>query len=146
MDLQKKQLLEMLSQVAPNRYLQALLIILLFGALAKILDVLIIRVIKRWITKTELTIDDQILDILHNPIFVSIILLGLGLATERLEFSQTFNVFTIGGLQTIAIFLWAIAAARLMKLFLELVSVDESRFIFTAGSAKNNTPGKGTKI
>ena len=91
MDLQKKQLLEMLSQVAPNRYLQALLIILLFGALAKILDVLIIRVIKRWITKTELTIDDQILDILHNPIFVSIILLGLGLATERLEFSQTFN-------------------------------------------------------
>ncbi|MBC8392920.1 MAG: mechanosensitive ion channel family protein [Deltaproteobacteria bacterium] len=128
MNFGKEQLLEVIAQIAPNRYLQALLIIILFYGLAKILDVIFIRVFKRWTEKTKITIDDQILDIFHKPIFVSIMLFGLALSAERLEIPGTFNFLTLAGLKTMAIFIWAVALARFMKLLFRLVSRDESRF------------------
>ena len=128
MNFNKEQLLDLLAQIAPNRYLQALLIIFLFFGLAKILDVIITRVIKKWIDKTTLKLDDQVLDIFHKPVFLSIIIFGLALATERLEFKEIINFVTLGGLKTVAIFFWAAAAARFLKLLLNLVSDDESRF------------------
>jgi MscS family membrane protein len=130
MNLTKDQLLETLTQIAPNRYLQALLIIILFFGLAKLLDVIVTRVIKRWIVKTKLTLDDQVLDIFHKPVFVSIILFGLGLSSERLGFNATVSVITLSSLKTVAIFLWAVAAAKLAQLLLSLVSRDDSRLIF----------------
>lgn len=130
MDLSKEQLLETLAQIAPNRYLQSLLIIILFFSLAKILDVIITRFVGRWIKQTKLTLDDQVLDIFHKPVFASIILFGLAMATERLALNTTLTVITLGGLKTIAIFLWAIAAAKFAQLLLSLVSRDDSRFIF----------------
>ena len=130
MDLSKEQLLETLAQIAPNRYLQSLLIIILFFSLAKILDVIITRCVGRWIKQTKLTLDDQVLDIFHKPVFASIILFGLAMATERLALNTTLTVITLGGLKTIAIFLWAIAAAKFAQLLLSLVSRDDSRFIF----------------
>lgn len=130
MNFSKDQLLEILTQIAPNRYVQALLIIILFFGVAKILDFIITRFLKKWIEKTELTIDDQVLNIFHKPVFISIILLGLGLATERLEMSSTLTVITLSGLKTIAIFLWSGATVKLARLLLSLISRDESRFVF----------------
>jgi small-conductance mechanosensitive channel len=128
MGFKKEQLLEILVQIAPNRYVQALLIIVLFFGLAKILDVIFTRVIKGWIQKTRLKLDDQLIDIFHKPVFLSILLFGLGLATERLAFNDTFSFITLGGLKTVAVFFWTFAAARFLKLLLNLVSRDESRF------------------
>ncbi len=128
MDLIKKQLLEDLIQIAPNHYLQAFLIIVLFLVLAKVIDVIISRVVARWIKYTQLKLDDKILDIFHRPVFISIILFGLALATERLEFKETISFLTIGGLQTIAIFLWAFAALRFFTLLLNYFSSDKHKF------------------
>jgi hypothetical protein len=68
------QLLNTLAQIAPNRYLQGLLIVVLFVIVAKIVDMFITWFIGRLLKKTKLTLDDKILDIFHKPIFVSIIL------------------------------------------------------------------------
>lgn len=128
MNFSKEQLLEMLVQVAPNRYVQALLIIILFFGLAKILDVIFTWKVKGWIEKTKLKLDDQLIDIFHKPVFLSILLFGLALATERLGLNETLLFITLGGLKTIAVFIWTFAAARFLKLLLHLVSRDESRF------------------
>ena len=128
MSLSKEQLLEMLVQIAPNRYVQALLIFLLFLGLAKVMDIITTRGIKGWIEKTRLKLDDQLIEIFHKPVFLSIILFGLALATERLAFNETLSLITLGGLKTLAVFYWAFAAARFLKLLLNLVSRDESRF------------------
>ncbi len=130
MNFTKEYLLDILSQVAPNHYLQAILIVLFFVVLAKILDIIITRFIKKWIKKTDLKIDDQLLDIFHRPVFLSIILFGLALATERLDFQTSIYFITISGLKTIAIFYWAFALAAFLKLLLNLFSDDESRFKF----------------
>jgi small-conductance mechanosensitive channel len=128
MDFNKDRLLDVLVQIAPNRYLQAVLIVLLFFGLAKALDVVLTRVVKKWIQKTRLKLDDQVLEIFHKPVFLTIILFGLVLATERLKFPQTIAFVTLSGLKTVAIFFWAFAVARFLKLLLHLVSNDDSRF------------------
>ncbi len=127
MNFSKEQLLEMLTQIAPNRYVQAALIILLFIGLAKILDVILTRVVKKWVEKTRLSLDDQVFDIFHRPVFLSIILFGLSLATERMAFNETINFFTLASLKTVALFFWSFALARLMKLLCNLASQDENR-------------------
>ena len=43
MDYSKEQLLETLARIAPNRYLQAFLIIVLFVLVAKIVDIILTR-------------------------------------------------------------------------------------------------------
>jgi MscS family membrane protein len=128
MNFNKEQLLELLAQIAPNRYLQAMLIILLFFCLAKILDLIVLRVLKRWVEKTKFSLDDNILDILHKPVFLSIIFFGMALAAERLEFTQTVYFITLGCLKTLVIIYWAMAAIRFLRLLLNLVGHDESRF------------------
>ncbi len=122
-----KELLEAMAKIAPNPYLQAILIIILFYAMAKILDVIVNRVLGRWVKKTQFTLDDQVLGIFHRPVFVSIMLFGLAMATERLSVPETLHFLTLSGLKTVAIFLWAVAGARFMKLLLRQVSCDESR-------------------
>ncbi|MGA6925056.1 MAG: mechanosensitive ion channel family protein, partial [Desulfosarcina sp.] len=84
--------------------------------------------IGRLLKQTKYMLDDQLLDIFHKPIFVSIVLFGLAMATDRLDLSATVHVVTLSGLKTVAIFLWAMAAARFLQLIVVLVSRDDSRF------------------
>src|SRR5690606_11678361 len=87
----------------------------------------ITRFIRRLLTKTKFTFDEKILDIFHGPIFISIILLGLLLATDRLNFPQTISFVTTGCLKTVSILLWSKAAYRLFSLIIEIVSRDNQR-------------------
>ncbi len=128
MEYSKEQLLDALVKIAPNPYLQAILIFILFLGLAKILDVVITRIIRKWIERTSFQLDDKILDIFHKPVFLSIIFLGLALSTERLAFQEMIHFVTLGVLKTLAIFYWAIAAAKTLQLLLNFFSHDDSRF------------------
>ncbi|MBU0993104.1 MAG: mechanosensitive ion channel family protein [Proteobacteria bacterium] len=128
MTFKTDKLVETIARIAPNTYLQALLIIILFYGVAKILDLVVTRYIKRWIEKTAFAMDDKVFDIFHRPVFVSIILFGLSLATERLELTPTIHSLTLSGLKTVAIFLWAGAGLKFMKLLLEYLSHDNNRF------------------
>jgi len=122
------QLLDLIAQIAPNKYLQAFLIMVVFAVLAKVVNIIMTQILERWLKKTKLTLDEQILEIFDRPIFVSIMLFGLGLATDQLKLSHTINLVTLGGLKTVAIFLWAVAFARFLKLITVQVSRDDSRF------------------
>lgn len=128
MALKLDELLAALAKIAPNPYIQAMLIIALSFILAKLFDFLIARVVKKWILRTTFTLDDQLLEIFHRPVFASVMLFGLGLATDRLEFSEGIRFLTISGLKTVAIFIWSIAAVRFVKLLLSLLSKDKLRF------------------
>ena len=121
-------LLDLIARFAPNKYLQALLITVVFAVLAKIADIIMTRFLGRLLKKTKITLDEKILAIFDRPIFVSILLFGLVLATDRLNLPQTTNFVTLSGLKTVAIFLWATALARFLKLITAQVSRDGMRF------------------
>lgn len=128
MPAQLERLLDVVARIAPNPYLQAALIVALFFAAAKVLDVIVTRILMRWIARTRFTLDDEIVAIFHRPVFVSIALFGLGLATVRLGLPATVSFLTIAGLKTVAIFLWARAALAFLQVVLRLISRDESHF------------------
>ncbi|MDY0311627.1 MAG: mechanosensitive ion channel, partial [Desulfobacterales bacterium] len=130
MTFSKDQLLTIIADIAPNPLLQALMIIVVFYFLAKIFDLVLVRFVRRWIARTHFTLDDDILEIIHRPVFVSIMLVGLGLAAERLQLPSKVDFITLGGLKTVAIFLWSMAAARFLRLLLGFVSRDQRRFLF----------------
>lgn len=123
-----EQFLDLVAQIVPNRYLQSLLIIVVFALLAKIVDMIMTRFLERLLKKTKFTLDEQILEIFDRPIFVTIMLFGLALATDRLKLSQSVNFVTLSGLKTVAIFLWAMALARFLNLIIALVSRNDMRF------------------
>jgi small-conductance mechanosensitive channel len=127
MDLNKERIIEFLTGITSNSYLQALIVIALFIGAAILIDVIILRIIKKWVGKTKLAIDDHVFDIIHKPIFLSVILFGLAMATDLLKFNDTLNFITIGCLKTIAILLWTVAAAKFLRLLLGLFSRDDSR-------------------
>ena len=121
-------ILDFIARIAPNRYLQALLIIVLFTALAKIVDLIMTRFVRRLLEKTRHTYDDQILDIFHQPIFLSILVFGLSLAAERMALPATIDAVTLSALKTVCIYVWARSVVRFLQLIVSLLSRDDSRF------------------
>ncbi len=128
MNYKMEKLMETIVGIAPNPYLQAILIILLFYCVAKIFDMFVTRFIRKWVEKTSFALDDKMFDIFHKPVFISIILFGLSLATERLELSSAIHSVTLSGLKTVVIFVWAGVGLKFMKVLLEVISRDSTRF------------------
>ena len=89
---------------------------------AKIVDLVVTRIIRRLARRTATTLDDRIVEHLHRPIFVTMILLGLHLATTRLGLPPTFSGVVLALLKTIGVLLWLGALLRISKLVLEELS------------------------
>jgi len=98
-----KQLAEL---IGPNVYLQALVIAVAFIAVGKIADWIISRAIGKLVSRSKTDVDDQLVGLLHRPIFLSFVLLGLSLATQRIELPGPPEFITLGALKTIAVIVW----------------------------------------
>lgn len=102
--------------VGPNLYLQSLIIAIVFILLGKIADWILSRMIARLANRSATSFDDQIIRLLHRPIFLTFVLIGLALATLHLDMSDSPEFFTLGVLKTIAILIWFVFARRLTLL------------------------------
>ena len=92
--------------IGPNTYLQALAIALGFIFVGKIADWLISRAIGQFVRRSKTDFDDRLIALLHRPIFISFVLIGLGLATRRIGLPEAAEYLTLGLLKTIAIIVW----------------------------------------
>lgn len=92
--------------LGPNAYLQAVIIAVAFIAFGKVADWLLSRMIGRIAKRSNTDIDDKLVALVHRPIFQSFVLLGLGLATQRIGMAGTPEFITLGILKTIAIVVW----------------------------------------
>jgi len=90
----------------PNKYLQATAIAVAFLIVGKIADLIISRVIANLVSRSQTDIDDNLVALLHRPVFISFVLLGLALATDRIELPDAPEFLTLGLLKTIAIVIW----------------------------------------
>lgn len=92
--------------IGPNAYLQALVIALAFIVVGKFADWLLSRMIGRIARRSKTDFDDQIIELVHRPVFVTFVLLGLGLATRRIGLPESAEFLVLGILKTLAIFVW----------------------------------------
>lgn len=104
--------------LGPNIYLQATVIALVFIGIGKIADLIISRVFAKFVSRSASDLDDKLVALLHRPVFVSFVLLGLALATERLGLPESPEYLTLGILKSIAILVWYSFFQNLTKIVL----------------------------
>lgn len=119
--------------IGPNLYLQATIIALAFIIIGKIADLVVSGIIGRFARQSSNNFDNQIVDLVHKPIFLSFVLLGLSLATRRLGLPDVPTFMTIGIIKTIAIFVWYNTIMRMMNLTVRALSQSRDRQIVQTG-------------
>ena len=67
-------------KISTSPYINALLSIVALIIVAKVFDIFIDKVLRRFVRFTKSDVDDRIIDIIHRPIYFTIILFGVILA------------------------------------------------------------------
>lgn len=111
---------ELAALLGPNPYLQAIAIAVAFIAVGKVADWILSRTLGRIARRSSTDIDDRLVELLHKPVFMSFVLLGLGLATQRIGLPASPELLTIGVLKTIAIVIWYNMLRQVTALFVRL--------------------------
>ena len=117
-----QQVQEWAELLGPNVYLQAFAIAVMFIAVGKIADWLFSRMIARIAARSSTDVDDKLVDLIHQPVFISFVLLGLGLATQRIGMSGSPEYLTLGILKTIAIVVWYNMLRNLTTLLVQIAT------------------------
>lgn len=119
--------------IGPNIYLQAAIIATAFIVVGKIADWIISGIIGRIANRSTNNFDDQLVGLVHRPVFLSFVLLGLALATRRLGMSDAPLFITIGILKTIAIFVWYGTLNNLLALIVRSISRSPNHKVLQPG-------------
>ncbi len=88
--------------------------VLLFSALAaKVADWVISRFLLRLARQTGTDLDDQLVELIHRPVFISVILIGLYVAVQIMGWNPGLEGVLLASIQTAAIFIWTGASFKL---------------------------------
>ena len=105
--------------IGPNIYLQAISIAVAFILIGKIAELILTGMIGRIAKRSKYSLDDQLVDLLHKPIFMSFVLVGLAMATRRLGLPDSVEFSTLGLLRTIAVIVWYNMLHQLINLLVQ---------------------------
>ena len=103
-------------------WVRALEIIGVAVVAAKIVDLLVSRLLVRLTLRTNTDLDDQLVQLLHRPVFVSMILVGLHFGVKTLGWNPSVERVLVALFQTAAVFVWTGAGFKLTSTTLEGLS------------------------
>ncbi len=92
--------------IGPNIYLQAAAIAVAFILVGKISSFILGKTIAKIVSRSKTEFDDDLVALLDRPIFITFVVIGLAMATRRLEMPAPPEYATLGILRTIAIGVW----------------------------------------
>ncbi len=119
--------------VGPNVYLQAAIIATVFIFAGKVADWIISGIIGRIASRSSNNFDDQLVGLVHRPVFLSLVLAGLALAAIRIGLPDAPLFITLGILKTIAIFVWYSTLNRLLALVVGALSRNSDSKVLQTG-------------
>ena len=119
--------------IGPNVYLQAAIVASIFLLFGKVADWIISGLVGRIAKRSSNNFDNNLIDLVHRPIFLSFVLIGLGLATRRLGLPETPTSATVSLLQTIAIVIWFSALSGLNNLIVVTLRRSRSSALVDSG-------------
>ena len=94
----------------------ALIVVGASVTLAKLVELLLCRVLDRLARRTQTDLDERLIETLHRPIFVSVLLIGVRMAVLILSPPAGVMSWTDSIVQTLAIVVWTIAGLRVVTL------------------------------
>ncbi len=111
----------LLAILKANNYVLAALLFLLSVVAAKIADWVFSRVLAAWARKSRTDLDDRLIALIHRPVFISVLLLGLWAATQQIGLPANFELFVLRLLKTLAILVWLVFTFRASAILIELI-------------------------
>ncbi len=107
-----------LQEVSQFPLVRRLLVVLLYALLAKAVDIVVNRILKRFVaTLTVSELDDRIINILHGPIVLTVFLAGIIHAvTMPPVLTSPWDFFFPAATKSVALVAWTIAVLRLFVL------------------------------
>ncbi len=104
-------------------------IVLITGAfiIAMLVDRVVAVWVKRFAANTDSIIDDQFIEILHKPLFFSILLLGFASVVTLLKPEGSIQTIISSVLYSLAILIWAQFLLRTSKLFISHFAFDPDK-------------------
>jgi small-conductance mechanosensitive channel len=86
---------------------------------AKAVDIFIDKVLRRFVRFTKSDVDDRIIDIIHRPIYFTIILFGCIFAINYMQPPSKVIFYANGALYTLVALLWTITIVKLGNALIE---------------------------
>ena len=114
----------------PYPWARALQVILVFLLLAGLVDRLITGIVRRLASRTETHLDDELLRIIHRPVFSTVALLGLLIAVYEFALPSELLLTPTAIIKTILILLWVVFGLRASRMILRAMGRQEDRFDF----------------
>jgi MscS family membrane protein len=113
--------------LGPNKFVQAAGIATAFILVGKLADFILCRLLVKLVRHSKTEFDDELVELLHRPIFISFVLVGLTLGTYRLPMPESPEFVTLGVLKTIAIVVWYTFLGQAFTLILKAVKKGSGR-------------------
>ena len=111
-----------------NRYIQALVVVLLSFIVAWLFNRVIITTFKKLAQKTRFDFDNQLIELLHTPVYYSLLLLGFSSATLILSPPELYKSIIFSVITTVALVVWTIFLLRISRTILTELSRNDRRF------------------
>ena len=108
--------------VLSNSALKGLSFIVLSIVSAKFVDMVFTFIFKRLVSSTKTTLDDRILQLLHKPIFYSILFVGFILSIKTIYLPDYIEFGLIGLLKTVIIIIWLFVVSKILVMSIDWAS------------------------
>jgi len=97
-----------------SKIIGAIVIVVSFGLLAWLVDFIMNRVLTALVRKSKFRLDDQILQILHRPVWISVVLVGAIAAIQWISPRPPFPFILTALLQSLLVLIWVFAINRVV--------------------------------
>jgi len=121
------QITPLLTFFGDNPYVQALVVVLLSFVVAWIFNRVIITSLKKLAIKTRFEFDNHLIDLLHTPVYYSLLMLGFSSATLLLAPPETYQSITFSVIKSIALIVWSGFFLRISRVLLNQLARNENR-------------------
>ena len=107
------------AELLQNPFVRSALIIVGSIVMAKLTDWIFVGIFKRWSSKTNTNLDDNIVNFLHKPIFYSILFFGFSTGVNLLGLHEYINFAILGVFKTATILIWLSLFAKVFTLSMD---------------------------
>ncbi|MEJ2720095.1 MAG: mechanosensitive ion channel family protein [bacterium] len=115
-------IVEFWNVVTANRFIGAGVIIVISLVAAVVVEFIVAHVCRALTRRTKTTIDDSFIDLIHHPVRITVVLIGLWIAAVRLGLPTRPEFFIDAVLKSIAVIVWSVFAIQFVNLVLTTLS------------------------
>lgn len=105
--------------ISTSPYVNAVLSVFVFIVIAKVIDLFVDKVLRKFSRFTKSDIDNRIIDVIHRPIYLTIILIGCILAVIYLKPSPGVIFYINSTLYSVISVIWAVTIIKIINIIIE---------------------------